>query len=218
MVGPLTLLQCWDTLKPSVVGGLRSLLRLTSFSFTTPSLTMSRLWFFFKEVTKGKKDGDAEAEWWLRSIISRAYSSDRGNSEALSLCRSIPPFWEDSQNNTLSLHLSMPSLHSLLLFICIHLSFDFSYVFSDNCFSLQIILEVKSVSDDQIVVKKKKKEAISPHSPCKTETKPLLTACDKSKKHRISEWVLPVEERGCVCYLDGGVRPVPESRDWLSGL
>lgn len=51
-----------------------------------------------------------------------------------------------------ALHLSIPFSPSLF-FLSLRLSFGFYYVFSDNCFSLQIILQVKSFSNEQIVIK-----------------------------------------------------------------
>lgn len=157
----------------------------------------TRLWLFSqKNGMKAKKEGEGESKrrWWLLSIISLAHSTDRGNSEALSFCWSIPSFWEDGQHNTLSISPSIYSFLSIfsLFFLSVRLSFVFYYVFSDNCFSLQIILEVKPFANEQIVIKSYK---FLHYSPSKMESRAPFMACDKSE---IRVGVLQVEGWGCV--------------------
>lgn len=89
---------------------------------------------------------------------------------------------------SLSFHLSIPfSLFSPSLFLSVRLSFGFYYVFSDNCFSLQIILEVKSFANEQIVIKSYK---FLHYSPSKMESRAQFMAHDKSE---IRVGVLQVE-------------------------
>lgn len=105
-----------------------------------------------------KKGGEGEHKrrWWLLSIISLAHSTDRGNSAALSFCWSIPPFWEDGQHNALSISptmypfLSIFSLFFFYLSVCHLVPIMFSQIIA---FLLQIILEVKSFANEQILIK-----------------------------------------------------------------
>lgn len=95
---------------------------------------------------------------------------------------------------SLSLHLAIPfSLFSpSLFFLSVRLSFGFYYVFSDNCFSLQIILEVKSFANEQIVIKSYK---FLHYRPSKMEPRAQFMAHDKSE---IRVGVLQVEGWGCL--------------------
>lgn len=143
-----------------------------------------------------RKKEECKGRWWLLSIISLTHSTDRGNREALPFCWSIPLFWEDSQHNRLSIS---PSIYCFLCiffpcFSSVHLSFGFCYVFSDNCFSLTIILEVNSFANEQIVIKSYK---FLYYSACEMESRVQFMVCDKSK---IRVGVAQVEGWGCVSF------------------
>lgn len=127
-----------------------------------------------------RKKEECKGRWWLLSIISLTHSTDRGNREALPFCWSIPLFWEDSQHNRLSIS---PSIYCFLCiffpcFSSVHLSFGFCYVFSDNCFSLTIILEVNSFANEQIVIKSYK---FLYYSACEMESRVQFMVCDKKQ-------------------------------------
>lgn len=93
---------------------------------------------------------------------------------------------------SISSFLSIFSHSFFFFFLSVHLSFGFYYVFSDNCFSLQIILNLKSFANGQIVIKSYK---FLHYSPCEMKSRAQFMACDKSK---IWLGVLRVEGWGCV--------------------
>lgn len=95
--------------------------------------------YFSRKMEWKEKKGVCKERWRLLSIIKLAHSPDRRNSEALSLCWSIPLLWEDGQHNKLPASTSISSFLSVFcsFFICLLVIwFLLQSVFLDNWFSL----------------------------------------------------------------------------------
>lgn len=121
---------------------------------------------------------------------------------------SIPPLWEDGQHISPSISACLSSSHSIfsfsfLSFLSVRPSFGFYYVFSHNCFSLQIILEVRSTAIEQIVIK---------------SYKFLWNRIQSCSRHVIKakyDWEFYKLKGEGVCHLDGGAHPEPKGSNWL---
>lgn len=128
---------------------------------------------FLEKMEWKERKGARKERWRLLSIIKLPHSPDRGNSEALSLCWSIPLLWEDGQHNKLSVS---QSISSFLSVFCFFFYLSVCHLVSTRMFSQ--IIDFRCTSPMQCT---NYHESSYIYNPSQIECRVQFKASDKSK-------------------------------------